>query len=203
MKINFKGAIFDADGTLLNSMYVWDELGERFLRGLNIEPEKNLSEILSQMSLYESSLYLKNKYSLNMTLDEIFEGILKIIENFYLYEVELIKGVKNSLENLKQNNIPMVIATSGDKKLLRAALKRNEIEKYFEEIFTCDELNTTKREAKIFMACSKFLGLKPEDTAVFEDAEFAFETAKKAGFITFLVKEDFFVNENGFNNRRQ
>ena len=74
---NFKGAIFDADGTLLNSMYVWEELGERFLRGLNIEPEKNLSEVLSQMSLNESSIYLMNKYSLKMKPDEIIEGILK------------------------------------------------------------------------------------------------------------------------------
>ncbi len=186
---NFKGAIFDADGTLLNSMYVWEELGERFLRGLNIEPEKNLSEVLSQMSLNESSIYLMNKYSLKMKPDEIIEGILKIIEDFYFYEVELMPGVKNFLETLSMKKIPMVIATSGDRKLLDAALKRNGIEKYFAKIFTCDELDTTKREAKIFITCSKYLGLKPNETAVFEDAEFALETAKDAGFITF--KETF------------
>ena len=197
---NSRGAIFDADGTLLNSMYVWNELGERFLRGLNIEPEKNLSEVLSQMSLNESSIYLMNKYSLKMKPDEIIEGILKIIEDFYFYEVELMPGVKNFLETLSMKKIPMVIATSGDRKLLNAALKRNGIEKYFEAIFTCDELNTTKREAKIFITCSKYLGLKPNETAVFEDAEFALETTKDAGFITF---KETFIDENSFNNRRQ
>ena len=190
MNFQFNGAIFDADGTLLNSMHIWKELGQRFLKGLNIEPEKNLWKILYPMSLEQSSEYLLKKYKLNFSVDEIQEGILKIIEEFYVNEVKLKAGVKNFLEALKLKNIPMVIATSGDRNLLKAALKRNGIEDYFEEIFTCSELNTTKHASKIFIACSEFLKLEPKDIAVFEDSLFAIRTAKEAGFLTVGVEDD-------------
>ena len=181
-----KAAIFDADGTLLNSMHIWNELGERYLKSLNIEPEKNLSQKLYFMTLEQSSEYLNKKYELKNSPSEIKNAILKIIENFYVYEVGLKSGVKKFLENLP---IPKVIATSGDKNLLKTALKRNEIDKYFDEIFTCSDLNTTKHEAKIFMRCSEYLKVNPKNTAVFEDALFSIRTAGKAGFITVGIED--------------
>ena len=182
--------IFDADGTLLDSMYIWQELGGRYLRSIDIEPERDLAKILYTMSLEQSCLYLQSHYVPEKSLDEIQEGIIRIIQDFYIDEVELKDGVRNFLETMYKKNIPMVIATSGDRTLLNAALERNRIEEYFDAIFTCSELNTTKHEPKIFLACADFLGLEPENIAVFEDSLFALETAKAAGFITFGVEDD-------------
>ena len=185
-----KGAIFDADGTLIDSMHIWRELGARYLESLNITPEENLSAKLYPMSLEQSCKYLKTHYNLRESESDILSGILGIIEGFYLDEVMLKDGVREFLSAMSDKNIRMVIATSGNRELLSSALTRNGIAEYFEEIFTCSELFTTKHEPDIFMACAEFLGLNPENVGVFEDSLFAIETAKRAGFMTFGVADD-------------
>ena len=182
--------IFDADGTLLDSMYIWQELGGRYLRSLDIQPERDLAKILYPLSLEQGCEYLQKNYVPEKNLDEIRGGIVRIIQDFYIDEVEIKSGVKNFLISMREKNIPMVIATAGDRTLLNAALERNEIDEYFEAIFTCSELATTKHEPKIYLAAAEFLGLQPENIAVFEDSLFAIETAKAAGFITFGVEDE-------------
>lgn len=187
---NSLAIIFDADGTLLDSMYIWQELGGRYLRSIDIQPERDLGKILYPLSLEQGCEYLKNNYVPEKTLDEIRGSIVRIIQDFYIDEVELKSGVKNFLDSMREKNIPMVIATAGDRILLNAALERNGVAEYFDAIFTCSELATTKHEPKIYLAAAEFLGLQPENIAVFEDSLFAIETAKAAGFITFGVEDD-------------
>ncbi len=187
---NSLAIIFDADGTLLDSMYIWQELGGRYLRSVDVIPERNLSKILYPMSLEQSCTYLQAHYVPEISLDEIRQGIVRMIQDFYIDEVELKDGVKKFLDSMRQKNIPMVIATAGDRTLLNAALERNNVANYFEAVFTCSELETTKHEPKIYLACAEFLGLAPEYIAVFEDSLFAIETAKAAGFITFGVEDE-------------
>ena len=110
-----------------------------------------------------------------------------MIEGFYRNEAALKPGVSEFLEILGRKNIHMVIATSGDRELLNAALARNSIAGFFDAVFTCTELNTDKHHPEIFTACAESLGLLPENIAVFEDSLFAIETAKRAGFRTFGV----------------
>ena len=188
--MNLRGAIFDADGTLLDSMHIWHELGARYLLSLNITPEEGLSRKLYPMTLEQSCKYLKTHYGLRDSEGDIQSGILGIIEGFYRDEVTLKDGVREFLSAMNDKGIPMVIATSGSRELLSSALERNDIAEYFAEIFTCSELNTTKHEPDIFMACAEFMSLSPENVGVFEDALFAVETAKRAGFITFGVKDE-------------
>ncbi len=192
---NLLAIIFDADGTILDSMYIWHELGGRYLRNIDVEPERNLAEILYPLSLEQGCVYLKERYALEQTLPEIREGIVRIIQDFYIDEVGLKAGIKNFLQSMLEKNIPMVIATSGDRTLLNAALERNGIAGYFNAIFTCSELETNKHEPKIYLECAKFFGLEPYNIAVFEDSLFALETAKAAGFITFGVEDDSNIND--------
>ncbi|MBQ7559218.1 MAG: HAD family phosphatase [Synergistaceae bacterium] len=192
---NLLAIIFDADGTILDSMYIWHELGGRYLRSIDVEPERNLAEILYPLSLEQGCVYLKERYALEQTLPEIREGIVRIIQDFYIDEVGLKAGVRDFLQSMLEKNIPMVIATSGDRTLLNAALERNGIAGYFNAIFTCSELETNKHEPKIYLECAKFFGLEPYNIAVFEDSLFALETAKAAGFITFGVEDDSNIND--------
>lgn len=178
-----KAAIFDADGTLLNSMQIWGELGERYLRSLNLTPEKNLAATLYPMSLTQSSEYLKENYDLEISSSEIRAGLLKTIEDFYRNEVLLKDGVKNFLENL---NVPKVVASLTEKDLLRAAFVRNGVDDFFAEIFSCDD----KHSPKIFLECAEFFNLQPENIAVFDDALYALDAAKSAGFITVGVADE-------------
>ena len=78
-----KGAIFDFDGTLFDSMFVWETAGEAYLSSLGIQPKENLKNSLKSMSLTQSAIYIAEKYNLKLDTQEIMEGINKTVENFY------------------------------------------------------------------------------------------------------------------------
>lgn len=184
-----KGAIFDIDGTLLDSMPIWSDVGERYLRQRGIQAEEGLGEVLFAMSLEQGAAYLKNSYRLPEQENQIRQGVLDIVEQFYRREVLLKQGAKEFLRQLLQRHIPLALATTGDEALAMAALERLGIAGYFKAIFTCTALGTNKHEALIYKTAAEFLGSSPEETAVFEDVLHALLTAKKAGFVTVAVRD--------------
>ena len=184
-----KGAIFDVDGTLLDSMHIWGELGERYLTSIGKKAEEGLAQILLSMTLAESSAYVKKTYGIPDTVDQIKEDALKLLENIYQNETEPKPGVIAYLTFLRSKNVPMALATAGDRKILIAALKRLKIADLFDVILTCAELNTNKRDSLIYRRAAETLGSRPEETVVFEDVLYGIQTAKDAGFITVGVEE--------------
>ena len=78
-----KAAIFDVDGTLLDSMSVWEDIGERYLASQNITAEKNLRAVLHTMSLGQGAAWMKEKYQLDKSISQIIEEVLKIVSDFY------------------------------------------------------------------------------------------------------------------------
>lgn len=184
-----KGAIFDADGTLLDSMPIWQELGQRYLTIHGITAEQGLSDILYAMSLEESSCYLKETYGLPDSVERITGEILALIRSFYMDEVTLKEGVTDYLRYLHERNIPMIVATSNDKALLHSAFVRLRIDRYFQDILTCSELNTNKREPMIYLKAAQKMGAHPQKTAVFEDVLYGIQSAKNGGFITVAVDD--------------
>ncbi len=182
-----KGVIFDVDGVLLNSMPIWENLGELYLRSLGVEAEKDLGEILFTMSLEEGADYLISQYGLNKTPEEIVEGLNREVRDFYAERVPLKEGVREFLYELNEKKIPMVIATSGDRKNTEAALRRLKVLNYFQGIFTCSEIGSGKNQPDIYLAAALQLDTEPAETWVFEDAYHAIRTAKSVGFKTAAV----------------
>lgn len=179
-----QGAIFDADGTLLDSMPIWKEVDARYLAGYGIVPSSAVSEAVSTMTLEESSLYFKEHYHLPDTPAQIRRDILRIVDDFYCREVEPKAGIPEFLEQLRQRHIPMAIATTGDRTLLETALRRLGLDAYFQEILTCSELATGKHQPFIYTTAAERLGTPIAATVVFEDALYAIRTAAEAGFPT-------------------
>lgn len=177
-----KGAIFDVDGTLLDSMPIWDDAGKRYLETLGITAHPGLGDILYPMTMEGAAAFMKREYHLTNSVQEIVEGVTNVIEQFYREQVLLKEGVSEYLESLQKRGIKMVIATSGDRVLTEAALTRLGICKYFVRIFTCAEVGTGKSKPNIFLRAAEFMGTRPEETWVFEDALHAMEAAKHAGF---------------------
>lgn len=177
-----KGAIFDVDGTLLNSMPVWENLGELYLRSIGVEAEKGLGEALSTMSLPQGADYLIQHYHLGKTRSRVLEGINREVRDFYAEKVPLKAGAREFLDGLREHKIPMVIVTTSDRGNVEAALKRLGILNYFDRVLTCTELGTDKNRPDIYLAASLQLDTEPSETLVFEDAYHAIVTAKKAGF---------------------
>lgn len=182
-----KGVIFDVDGVLLNSMPIWENLGDLYLRSLGVEAEKDLGEILFTMSLEEGADYLISRYGLDKTPEEIVEGLNREVRDFYAQRVPLKEGVREFLYEFNEKKIPMVIATSGDRKNTEAALKRLKILNYFQGIFTCSEIGSGKNQPDIYLAAALQLDTEPAETWVFEDAYHAIRTAKSVGFKTAAV----------------
>lgn len=184
-----KGIIFDVDGTLLDSMHIWGELGKRYLSSVGIEAKPGLAKILFPMSLDESSEYLKNEYNLPDLVEQITEDTIKILSDFYRYEAVPKPGVLEFVKKMQSRNIPMAIATSGDRRILDTALERLGVFDCFTTILTCSDLKTNKRVPTIYLRAAELLGTKPEETAVFEDVLHAIRAARSAGFITYAVED--------------
>lgn len=184
-----KGAIFDADGTLLDSMPIWLELGQRYLASYGIAAKPELSDILAPMTLEESSRYLKEAYRLPDSAEQITAALTGQLHAFYRDEVALKPGVADYLRYLHTLQIPMLVASSGDRVLLRVAFARLQIDRYFQDILTCSELQTNKLEPLIYRRAVQMLGTAPQKTTVFEDALYAIQTARRAGLLTVAVAD--------------
>ena len=110
-----KGAIFDIDGTLIDSMEMWEHAAERYLAGMGIEAEPHLQKKLYTFTITESAEYLKKNYSLSKTILEIIDGINETIGAFYRNEAEPKPGIIEFLSALQERKIPMTVATATDR----------------------------------------------------------------------------------------
>ena len=180
MKIS--GAIFDVDGTLLDSMSIWDTIGADYLRSIGYIPRENLNEIFKNMSLLQAAEYYRYEYGVTLRVEEIMSGVNAMLEQFYQYEAPLKPGAAELLARLRQNRVKLCIATATDRYLVEAALARCGVLSYFGEIFTCNGVGHGKDEPHIFEAALRFLGTEKSETVVFDDALYAIKAAKEAGF---------------------
>ena len=177
-----KGAIFDIDGTLLDSMPVWENAGARYLATLGIKARSDLKERLDALSLPEGALYMQTEYKLSVTIEEILEGVNQVVKDFYFKEAVLKPGVCDLIQKLKKNQVRLIIATATDAKMAKAALIRNGIWKDFDGMITCEEAGAGKTSPKVFELAREHLQTKKEESWVFEDSLYAVKTASKAGF---------------------
>ena len=177
-----QGVIFDFDGTLFDSMFIWDTAGEVYLRSIGKEPEADLQKTLKPMSLLQSAQYIREKYNSPLSIEEIMAGVNRTVEGFYFYSVEPKPGVIDFLEELHHRNIRMCIATATDRYQVEAALQRCKMRHFFSEIFTCTEVGSGKDRPDIFRKAMEHLQTDRSNTAVVEDAYHAAHTAKQDSF---------------------
>lgn len=180
--MKLKCAIFDFDGTLFDSMYIWDMVGEVYLRSLGKEPKSSMREDIRALSLYQSSCYFKEEYAIDLSVEEIMTGINKTVKNFYLYEVQPKAGVVAFLNRMKRHGIATCIATASEHYQIEAALQRCQMEHLFDTILTCTEIGHGKDEPVIFQKAMEYFDADRNNTIIFEDALHAVKTAKKDGF---------------------
>lgn len=190
-------SIFDVDGTILDSMEVWNTLASQYVQSLGMVPEKNLDEIVSDMSLEQSATYLKNHYKINKQEERIISEVLNFISDFYEYEVNLMPGFKEFISHYDSIN---VIGTSCDEELVKIALNRLAVLNYFEDIITCSKVNKSKNDPDFYLACAQVLKQRPEDIVVFEDADYCIDVARKVGFKVIKIKDWRDLNEKCINN---
>lgn len=177
-----KGAIFDMDGTLLDSMHVWVNIAGDYLSTKNIQMTPKIEKELGGLMLKDIAEYFIKNFGFELQADEIIVEINHLVENEYFHKVTVKPGVLEFLETLKCAGVRMCVATASDRYLVEAALKRVGIDGYFDAIFTCSEVAANKTSPDIYFKSLEFLGTDIGETYVFEDTYTPVRTAKLAGF---------------------
>lgn len=177
-----KGAIFDLDGTLLDSMFIWATFAEDYLKKIGEEPNENLAETFKTFTLEQAAEHYRNHYNINLSAQEIIDDINNMVAEIYQTKVVLKPGVEDFLKRLQNAGVKMCVATMTDRHITEEVLKRFNVRKYFSEIFTCTEVGYNKETPEIYRQALKYLGTEKAETVVFEDAYHALKTAKDDGF---------------------
>ena len=191
MLTNIKAVIFDLDGTLIDSMWVWSKIDEDYFRVRNMDLPLNLKEQIEHLSFDETAVYFKNNFNITDTIEEIKKEWMDFAHVEYKSNVKLKPGVIEFLSLLKNLNIKIGLATSNTKILLEAGLQANDIYHYFDSITLTDEVSRGKDFPDVYLLAAERLGVKPDECIVFEDILPAVKGAKAAGMKVVGVYDDF------------
>ncbi|MCD7810211.1 MAG: HAD family phosphatase [Erysipelotrichaceae bacterium] len=210
--------LFDVDGTILDSMGIYEDLGKIYLQGKGIVAKEDLNDVLYPMTFQQSASYLKNHYELDDSIDEIISSLQKYLYGYYANEVPLKEGIIDILNILKNKNDSLYIVSSSPKKLITISFQRLNIYHYFKDILTCDDFKCQK-DKQFYLKVLKRIHTKANECILFEDSVSSAIAAKQCGIKVIGVKDDYArenikniadmyienwrdLNENSFNNSR-
>ena len=179
-----RGIIFDLDGTLLDSMPMWSALDRRMLRIHGVEPPPDITETVKNMTVNEAALYYSEHFLPGMTPEQIMDQCEQMAAEEYRERLPLKPGAAVFLMALHERGIPFGLASVTYRRLLEAALIRLDIRHLFRFILTPEDGFCGKERPDLFLHGAALLDAAPCDCCVIEDALYAAETAKKAGFYT-------------------
>ncbi len=189
-KINSsKAVIFDLDGTLADSMWMWYDIDVEFLGRYGLPCPPDLQHTIEGMSFSEVAVYFKERFSLPETTDEIKEIWTRMSYDKYANEVPLREGALDLLIFLKDKNILTGLATSNGSAMTGAVLRANRVEEYFDCVMTASEVPHGKPAPDIYLAVAARLGVRPEECLVFEDVVAGIRAGKAAGMKVCAVWE--------------
>lgn len=189
MLSNIKGVIFDLDGTLVDSMGVWAKIDSDYLTDLGLEVPKNLKEEITHLGFKEVAKYFKKRFNIASSEEEIMKTWHDMAYVEYKNNIKLKPGAREFLEQLKESNIKIGLATSNSYPLLEVCLKSNNIFHLFDSITITGEVPRGKDFPDVYLLAAKRLGLEPKECAVFEDILPAVKGALSAGMKVFAVEE--------------
>jgi HAD superfamily hydrolase (TIGR01509 family) len=187
--MNIKGAIFDMDGTLIDSMGYWKTAAGDYIKSLGKEPSSDLGDRFLTLGLANIYPQIKEEYALTQPIEEVSAGIYAIMEKNY-ENVDVKPYVKDMLEGFKSMGVKMCIASATNSDLARRVLERLGIVDYFSAIFCCKDVGRGKRYPDVYNYALNYLGTDKEETPVFEDAVYAVRTLHANGFVSVGIEDE-------------
>jgi len=191
-----KAVLFDLDGTLVDSMWVWKEIDIEFLGGYGIELPDDLQNSIEGMSFTETAMYFKERFQFKETVEEIKNIWNKMAFEQYTTTVQLKDGARHFLEYLKQNKIKTGISTSNSIELVKGVLKAKGIDHLFDTVITACEVNAGKPSPDIYLKTAEKLSVKPAECLVFEDIPMGILAGKNANMKVCTIYDDFSKNQD-------
>ena len=185
-----KAVIFDLDGTLCDSMWVWTDIDRGFFesRGIDVD-EKELQSAIEGMSFSETAEYFVATYPLPETAEELMELWNEMALARYRTDVQLKEGVREYLDFLHQRGMKLAIGTSNSRKVVETFLDVQGIASYFAAITTSCEVHAGKPAPDVYLETAKKLGEDPADCLVFEDLLMGIEAGQNAGMTVCAVDD--------------
>lgn len=189
---NKKAVIFDLDGTLVDSMWIWREIDIRFLGKYGLKVPEGLNDELEGYSFHETAQYFKKRFKqLPLTVEEIMQTWNRMASEIYINEIKIKDGVKEFITLLKEKDMKLAIATSNSRKLAKDCLRANHIVDAFDYICTSDEVPRGKPQPDVYLHAAKMIDVKPEQSLVFEDIPYGLLAGKRAGMEVCAVKDPY------------
>lgn len=181
-------AIFDMDGTLIDSMGYWKNLASEYLHSKGVETlPPDLMERIKPMTMSESAALFRREFGLSGDPEAEMNGMM---ETHYEKDIPLKEGVADYLQSLRSKEVRMCVASATAEYLMEACLTRLGVREYFEFLLSCETVGEGKNSPLVYHTAAKRLGAAPQDIAVYEDALYAVQTAKNAGYYTVGVYDD-------------
>ncbi len=178
---NKKAVIFDMDGTLIDSMWIWKDIDIEYLGSFGISLPEDLQVSIEGMSFTETAEYFLKRFALPRTVSEIEADWNRMAMHRYAHDIPLKAGARRFLDTLKKSGLKLGIATSNSRELAVAALEANGALDLFDSIHTSLEVSRGKPAPDIYLLSAETLGTAPEDCLVFEDVPMGILAAKAAG----------------------
>lgn len=188
---NIKACIFDLDGTLVDSMWMWPDIDREYLGRFGIEYDDNLKNEIDGISFHETAVYFKNKFGISDSVEKICKDWEDMAYDKYKYEVKEKPGYKKFLEHLRSKGIRMGIATSNNRSMVDAVLESLNMKDFFEVITTSDEVKRGKPAPDVYLTTAKLLNVEPKNCLVFEDVVAGIISGKSAGMKVCAIEDDF------------
>ena len=189
---NIKAVIFDLDGTLVDSMWMWKSIDVEYLgrKGIAVpEDIQAFQEELEGMGFTETAVFFKNRFQIEDSLEEIKKTWIFMAEEKYCSEVPLKAGVRGFLEELRNRNIRIGISSSNSRELIQVVLKAHGIAEYFDCITTCCEVPNSNPAPDVYLKTAEGLQVEPKDCLVFEDVPMGIMAGKNAGMQVCAVED--------------
>lgn len=178
---NIKGAIFDMDGTILDSISVWDKIDVDFLAERGIDVPEDYAKTISTMTGEECAKYSIERFNLTDTVEDLIKEWDERALFEYANNLGLKKGAKEYITRLKERGVKIALATSSSKVLYEAALKHTGVYDLFDAFISTDETGISKRDPHVYRIAAERLGVDITNCVVFEDVPTAVKTAKSTG----------------------
>lgn len=188
---DIEAVIFDLDGTLVDSMWIWREIDIEYLGRRNIEMPKDLQRKIEGMSFVETAVYFKENFKLAESLEEIMNTWNLMAKEKYENEVPLKDNIREFLQKLKNRGIRMGIATSNSRLLTEAVLLRRGIFEFFDAIATGCEVKAGKPAPDIYLDAADKLSVQPAKCLVFEDLPFGIMAGHNAGMKVCAIEDEY------------
>ncbi|MCI8416161.1 MAG: HAD family phosphatase [Lachnospiraceae bacterium] len=187
--------LFDLDGTLVDSMWMWKEIDLEYLGGLNLPVPEELSHQIEGMSFSETAIYFKETFHLTESLEEIKAMWISMAMEKYSHQVRFKPGAQSFLRELKKRGIKTGICTSNGRELLHAVMDSLDIAPYMDCVMTACEVPAGKPAPDIYLAVAKKLGADPSQCLVFEDVPRGIEAGLSAGMTVCAVEDAYSLDQ--------